>query len=71
MADLIASVAEGMDIAEAARSPTDGDSSRGVLARAIQQQDRDVELPLKLNPSPLPVPLLTFYVVGMTSGAAE
>jgi hypothetical protein len=64
-------VAEGMEIAEAARSPTGGDSSRGVLARVIQQQDRDVELPLQLNPSPLPTPLLTSSVTGMTSGAAE
>jgi hypothetical protein len=60
-----------MDIAEAAQSLTGGDSSRGVLARVMQQQDRDVELPLQLNPSPLPTPLLTSYVAGMTSGATE
>jgi hypothetical protein len=58
-------------IAEAAQSLTGGDSSRGVLARVMQQQDRDVELPLQLNPSPLPTPLLTSYVAGMTSGATE
>ena len=63
-------VAEGMDLAEAARSLTGGDSSRGVLAR-VMQQDRDVELPLQLNPSPLPTPLMTSYVAGMTSGAPE
>ena len=39
-------VAEGMDLAEAARSLTGGDSPRGVLARVMQQQDRDVELPV-------------------------
>jgi hypothetical protein len=64
-------VAESMDIAEAARSPTGGDSSRRVLARVREQQDRDVELPLQLNPSPLPTPLLTSYLAGTTSGAAE
>ena len=64
-------VAEGMDIAEAAQSLTGGDSSRGVLARVMHQQDRDVELPLQLNPSPLSTPLLTSDVAGMTSEAAE
>jgi hypothetical protein len=60
-----------MDIAGAAQSLTDGDSSRGVLAIVMHQNDRDVELPLRLNPSPLLTPLLTSYVVGMPSGAAE
>ena len=64
-------VAEAMDLAEAARSLTGGDSSRGVLVRGMHPQDRDVELPPQLNPSPLPTPLLTSYVAGMTSGAAE
>ena len=53
----------------ATSSRSTGDSSR--RSRVIQQQDRDVELPLQLNPSPLPTPLLTSYVAGMTSGAAE
>jgi hypothetical protein len=64
-------VAEGMDITEAARSLTGGDSSRGVLARVMQQQDRDGELPLQLNSSPGPTPLLSSSVAGMTSGAPE
>jgi hypothetical protein len=71
MVDQIASVAEGMDIAEAARSLTGGDSSRGVPGRARQQQDRDAELLPQLNPAPPPTPRLTSSVAGMTSGVAE
>ena len=63
-------VGQDLEIAEAARSLTGGDSWRS-SARVIRQQDQDVELPLQLNPSPRPTPLLTSPVAGVTSAAAE
>src|SRR5439155_24451339 len=46
----------GMDLAEAVRSLTGGDSPRGVLARVMQQQDRDVELPVWAGRVTVPLP---------------